>query len=396
MISHSVRKDGRMATPVLDDVRAMREKIRSTVPTMDEARRLDDGVVDELRRLGVYEMVLPTSLGGPGCTPIEQFAVLEELTVADASVGWCAMIGADTGYYPGFLDDDAMAALYPRRGLITAGKAAPNGKAQRCADGWSVSGRWDFCSGSSHADRFVGGVTLLDESGDQLVDEVGFPVMRVAYLPTDAVRIKDTWDTIGLRGTASNDYSVKNAVVPDNWVFDVTAPMVRTDQAIYRLPWWFLVKVSAVHTGIARRAIDEAVHAAENKMLFPEFVSLIDRPGTLETIARAEATARSARAFVLDEMARLWQACLDDGDRSKEAAAPLRLAMVNAAEVACDVARSMADLLTTTSIKTGSVHARLAADAAVANTHVSVGHRSWTPLGARLTGRSPGGATIYI
>jgi alkylation response protein AidB-like acyl-CoA dehydrogenase len=65
---------------------------------------------------------------------------------------------------------------------------------------------------------------------------------------------------------------------------------------------WFIVKHAGNTTALARRAIDEAIAAAETKMVMPQRQLLIDHPGTLEAIARAEAVARSARAFVVAEI----------------------------------------------------------------------------------------------
>ena len=380
---------------ILQAANSLRGAVREAVPEMQAARRLSPGIVDGMRAAGVFDMALPQSLGGPGLTPFEQFEVLEALTYSDASVGWCAMIGADSGYLPGFLDDETFRGLYPIRNLVTAGKVAPSGKAVRTRNGWRVTGRWDFGSGSTHAERFTGGVFLCDESGEVIADAKGRPTVRVAHLPREQVTVHDTWNTIGMRATASNDYEVTDAEVPEQWVYDAFGPM-RRDDVLYRMPWWFLVKHSGVLTALARRAIDEAVAAASTKMLFPERVLLIDRPGTFEAIAQAEAAARSARAFLVAEIDRVWDACCNDGDLSRDATAALRLAMVHASQVAVDVTRAMFDLLTTTSIRADSVFAQLVADAAVANTHVATNHRSWAPLGARLTGRPGGGATVFI
>ena len=381
-------------TSILQSAQNLQPSIRAEVSTMQAERRLTESVVSGMRQAGIFDMALPRSLGGPGLTPLEQFEVLESLTYADASVGWCAMIGADSGYLPGFLDDATLADLYPSRNLVTAGKVAPGGKAIRASDGWRVTGRWDFGSGSSHADRFIGGVFLCDEDGELLTDN-GRPMVRAAHLPRSNVVVHDTWNTIGMRATASNDYEVIDTLVPASWVYDPFGPM-RRDDVLYRMPWWFLVKHAGVLTGLARRAIDEGIAAATGKMLFPERVLLIDRPGTLEVIAQAEASARSARAFVTTEIERVWEACGNDGDLSRDATAPLRLAMIHASTVAVEVTRAMFDLLTTTSITAGSVFAQLVADAAVANTHVATSHRNWMPLGARLVGRPVAGPTVFV
>ncbi len=121
-----------------------------------------------------------------------------------------------------------------------------------------------------------------------------------------------------------------------------------------------------------------------------------DDPLYRQTLARAEAMTRSARALLVAEIERVWQACVEGGDLSLDVTAPLRLAIVNAATVAADVTRSMFDLMTTTAIKADSVFAQLVADASVAKTHVVHSHRNWAPLGARLSGRPIEGPTVFI
>ena len=129
---------------------------------------------------------------------------------------------------------------------------------------------------------------------------------RWSALPTfrrDQVVVDDTWNVVGLRATGSNEYQVADVLIPDRWVFDPFGPM-RRDDPLYRMPSWFVIKHAGIHTALARRAVDEAIAACETKLILPDSVQLIDRPATLEAIARAEAAARSARAFVTDEIAR--------------------------------------------------------------------------------------------
>ena len=102
--------------------------------------------------------------------------------------------------------------------LLTAGQIYPVGQAVRVDGGYRVSGRWQFGSGSLHADRIVGGCLVLVD-GAPVMGERGLPEMLVAWLPRDDVTIHDTWHTTGLAGSGSNDYSVTDAFVPDGHVF---------------------------------------------------------------------------------------------------------------------------------------------------------------------------------
>ena len=384
-----------MTTSIGERVAALHEQIRDEAPRIAIDRRLPAPLVDDLRSTGVFDVARPAAWGGAELDPLTQYDVFEGVAVADASVGWCAMIGADSGYYPAFLDDTVGRDLYPGPGLVTAGATGPGPTvATKEGDGWRVDGQWSFGSGSTHADLFVGGVFLHESDGTPLVDAEGLPVWRTAFLPRDSVEVLDTWDTVGLRGTASNDYRCEPVFVPDEHLFDVFGE-TRRDEPLYRLPWWFVVKVTPVCTGIARHAIDEAVAIAEGKTLLPELTSLLERPGTAATIARAEGRLRAARAFVLDEMATVWEACCSGGDLSRSATVGLRLAMTQAAHDSLEVTRQMVDLVTTAAIGADSTLARLHADATVAATHLAHNHRAWEPLGRRLLDL-PLGQTAYI
>jgi alkylation response protein AidB-like acyl-CoA dehydrogenase len=390
-----VTPDQTVPPTVSERAAALDDRIRTDAAAIADERRLPSDLVDQMRDAGVFDMALPRQWGGPELDPITQFEVLEGLAEADPSVAWCAGIGADSGYYQAFFDDEIARELFPHPGIVTAGATAPGSTtAIPERGGWRVSGRWSFGSGSTHADRFVGGIVLQSDGGEVLLDEDGVPRWRTAFLPAEQVDVHDTWDTVGLRGTASNDYSVSDVFVPDEHLFDPFGPMPRSEP-LYHLPWMFIVKITPVCTGAARRAIDEAIAIAEGKLVLPEMAMLVDRPGTAEEIARAEGRLRASRAFVLDELGTVWDHCLAGDDLPPERTAGLRLAMAQAAHDTLAVTRAMADLVTTSSIPSTSVIARLLADVTVASTHLVHNHRTWDPLGRRLLGLDLG-RTAYI
>ena len=80
---------------------------------IEQARRLPNDVVDVLTKTGVFRMNMPTSWNGPQATSPEQVEIIENLSIGDASVGWCAMIGSDSGIYSGYLDNQTARDLYP-------------------------------------------------------------------------------------------------------------------------------------------------------------------------------------------------------------------------------------------------------------------------------------------
>jgi 3-hydroxy-9,10-secoandrosta-1,3,5(10)-triene-9,17-dione monooxygenase len=103
--------------------------------------------------------------------------------------------------------------------------------------GFRFTGRWSFSSGCDHASWvFLGGLVLGDD---------GNPVdFRTFLLPLEDYKIEDVWDTVGLRGTGSNDIVVDDVFVPEHrsLSFNDTSRCVCPGQEanpapLYRIPF---------------------------------------------------------------------------------------------------------------------------------------------------------------
>ena len=114
---------------------------------------------------------------------------------------------------------------------------APTGKAKLTDGGYQLNGRWSFSSGCDHASWVLLGGIVTDDAG-QPVDFCTF------LLPAGDYTIDDVWDTVGLRGTGSNDIVVDNAFVPRHRALSFTGVtkiacpghQVNTG-ALYRIPF---------------------------------------------------------------------------------------------------------------------------------------------------------------
>ena len=95
-----------------------------------------------------FRMPMPAVWGGPELPVVDQLLVIEELSYADGAAGWCAMIGCDSGYYSGMLEDSVARDIWDDLDLVTAGQTAPTGRAVRDGDGWRVTGRFRSAAGA--------------------------------------------------------------------------------------------------------------------------------------------------------------------------------------------------------------------------------------------------------
>lgn len=375
------------AQKITGDLREASARIRAE-------RRLPDDVVELLRDTGVFGMAVPEAWGGPELDPLTQLDVVETISHADAAAGWCCMIGADTGYYGAFLDDAVGRATFGDTSLITAGMTGPgNAKAVRDGDGWRVTGRWSFGSGSTHADRIVGGAFLHEPDGSMVATDDVIPEFRTFVLPVDQVELHDTWFTTGLEGSGSGDYSVDGVHVPDELCFHPLRPTKR-DENLYRLPWWFIVKLAGVPLGIGRRAIDEVQGIAETKLVMPDFVMLRDRPMTHVEIAKAEAAVASAKAYVIDAIGSVWETTAAGDDPSPRQRASLRLAMTNCGVAAHDAVKRCYDLAGTTAINAACPLDGLLRDIVTVQQHLVMNQRTYEAIGRVLTGVETSGLMI--
>ena len=228
---------------------ALGPMIEAAADEIDAQRCLPDRVVEALRAAGVFRVAFPRTWGGPEMPILEQVKLVESLAYHDASTVWVAMICSDSGHYAGRVDDAVARELYPSMDLLTAGQIYPVGQAVKVDGGHRVTGRWQFGSGSLHAERIVGGCLVMVD-GAPVMGDGGLPEMMVVWLPRDEVTIHDTWHTTGLTGSGSNDYSVTDAFIPDGHSFSPLQPGVRSEP-LYRYRGFFFANLAAVALGCA-------------------------------------------------------------------------------------------------------------------------------------------------
>ena len=130
------------------------------------------------------------------------------LAEGDMSVGWIYGVIGVHNWQIALFDDRAGRDVFESdTSTIIASTYMPKGKTTPVEGGYTFSGRWQFSSGSYHAQWFfLGG--QFPGGGE------GIPSMGTFLIPRADVEIIDTWDTSGLKATGSHDVVVKDAFVP--------------------------------------------------------------------------------------------------------------------------------------------------------------------------------------
>jgi alkylation response protein AidB-like acyl-CoA dehydrogenase len=94
------------------------------------------------------------------------------------------------------------------------------------------------------------------------------PKIVHAVMPRDTAgyRIVETWDTLGMRATASQDTVLEGAIVPDRHVIRVTKPgFAGADDFILTIFGRFEPTIANIYIGLAERARDLAIERIKKK-----------------------------------------------------------------------------------------------------------------------------------
>ncbi|HXT79984.1 MAG TPA: acyl-CoA dehydrogenase family protein [Acetobacteraceae bacterium] len=283
---------------------------------LEQGRRIPPSLAEAMKDAGIFGMVMPHAWGGPELDPLTQYRIIETLAMADGSVGWCAMIGCDSGYISAFLDQDVARAMYPDIRVATAAAATPTGKAFRVPGGYRVEGRFPFASGCQHSQWIWAGCTVI-EDGTPRTDANGVPETRQCFLNlASQCEILDTWYTTGLCGTGSNDILVRETFVPEERTFSFQDPaLVKRPGPLHAFPFLFIGKGPAAALGIARHALDALMEDAGKRSARRYTIGERLEPPKLlrddvfvqEAVGRADTLLASVRGYYYDLSDDLWE-----------------------------------------------------------------------------------------
>ncbi len=368
--------------PVLTRAREIAELARGMADQIDSGRRLPPELVEALRDSGLLRAGAPIEAGALELPAGTALRCAEEVARGDASAGWCVSIGITATLLVAYLPPQSRDELFGGGRGLAAGVWAPQGKATRVPGGVVVSGRWAFCSGITHADVLFAGCVLDDKPA-------------VVALPTEQLRILDTWHTLGLRGTGSHDTVAEEVFVPDERVLSIfDGPVI--DRPLYRFPpfGFFAACITAAAMGNARAAIDNFLELADTKKGVAASRTLAQRSTIQVAVATADSALEAARAGYYQAIESAWQEAEDGPSVSLAARTRLRLAATHGARVSADVVRSMYDLAGGSAIYDGAPLQRRLRDAFTATAHFQVNEASRELPGRILLGQASEAAML--
>lgn len=344
---------------------------RELAAETEAGRRLPDALLSQLRSSGLMNAGAPREVGGLELPPGELLRHAAAIAAGDASAGWCVSIAATSSLLAGYLEPDGREELFGDPCGIAAGIFAPRGTAQPVKGGFTVNGRWAYCSGISHAGVLFAGCLVKSGSGS---DEESRPLPITVGIPREELEVLDTWHTLGLRGTASHDAVATELFVPARRTFSLfDGP--RVARPLYRFPvfGYFALSVAAAALGNARGAIADFCELAKVKIGQGSARTLAERSTTHAALADAEASLAAAEALFDRSIEVAWEAARGELPVPVTLRNGLRVAATHAARTGASVVSALFGLAGGPVVYDGSALQRRFRDAHTAAAHFQIG-----------------------
>lgn len=326
--------------------------VRAAAEQIEADRELPRPVFEALADAGLFLQLVPRSVGGPQVDLPTYARVLETIARADASTAWALNQGTVFGTFAACLAPAVAREIWletPR--AVVANTPQPVGIATPVPGGYRVNGRMGFSTGCRHAAWFAAVCRVVADGQVRLLPN-GQPESRCCLIPAAEVRIEDTWDVRGLRGTGTHHFVAEDVFVPAErseqyWVAppDPPAPLYRLNR-----PSIYAIGDASAALGVAHSAVEAFLALAQDKTPYRSTTPLREQALAQQHVGRAMGLVRSGRALLTEAVGELWAALETTGEASKDLRAGLRLATTQAIRSAVDAVDAVYDVAGATAI----------------------------------------------
>ena len=363
-----------ITTSAPERARALQPLLDAHGAEMDRRREVTPEVVQALVEADMLRLLLARSLGGQEIHLVEYAKTIEALGYSDASVGWFInQSNVSSATSAAAMPHDAALAIWgnPANGLAWGARHSGS-KAIKVDGGYRLTGSWSFASGGRHTTWLGAHSAIQNPDGTPHVRHGGRADDRSFVFLRSEAKIIDDWQVLGLRGTGSDSYSVKNLFVPDERAPARDAIEERREPGpLYVLGSTLLYATgfSNVTLGIARRLFESFVELARGKHSRASPNAMAINNAIQREIGLFEARLSAARAFIHEAAREAYEAAAA-GKLTLDHRIRLRLATTHGMNEATDVSVACYRGAGTTAIMNSAPFERRFRDAMSASQHL--------------------------
>ncbi|MFT7599196.1 MAG: 3-hydroxy-9,10-secoandrosta-1,3,5(10)-triene-9,17-dione monooxygenase [Acidimicrobiales bacterium] len=184
--------------------------LRANAVESERLRMLAPASVEAMHGAGLWRVLTPSTHGGDEAGLRAQVDSSFLVSAADSAAGWVHMVSNAHVWMAGNFPAECQSEVFgDGPDVRIPGTLAAQGRATKVDDGWRLNGRWQFASGIDH-----GNWVLVGAVADVLADSPSRALHLI--VPKADLVVDDTWYTLGLRGSGSNDIVAEDVLVPEH------------------------------------------------------------------------------------------------------------------------------------------------------------------------------------
>jgi indole-3-acetate monooxygenase len=335
-------KTGRSTADYLARVKALAPALKASAAEIDKRRELPAAIVDKFVDGGFFRLLLPRSLGGAELLPADYVPIIEAIAEIDASAAWCLNQNAGCSMTAAYFAPEVAKDIFGGpRGILAWGPGP--GEARVVAGGYNVTAQWAFASGSHHASWLGCHVPVVEANGQPRLEPDGTPTVRTIVFPKAETKFTDIWHTIGLRGTGSDQYTVKDLFVPEAYSLQSIArnsPDKRREPGLlycFSSLSLYAAGFAGVAMGCARSTLNSFIELARDKIPRGARVTMRNNNVVQRDAALAEARLSSAYGYLIRSLEDITEAVRVRGHITLDERMTIRLAATFCIHTALEV-----------------------------------------------------------
>ena len=297
---------------VLDRIRELAPLLRERAVAAEEARRLPDESVKELKETGLVRLLQPKRFGGFEADPRLFYESLFTVAAACGSTGWVSgVVGVHPWQIALFPDQVQHEVWDDDPDTWVSSSYMPGGRMTPAEGGYVLNGRWSFSSGCDHCQWAILGV-MLDRG------EGSAPEMWNVLIPRTEYRIEDVWNVMGLCGTGSNDIIVEDLFVPAHRTINLVkmfgweSPGLEVNTSpLYRMPFgtMFSNAITGAIIGMAEGILAENLEYTKARVS-KSWGKATDDPYTVAALGRAASEVDACRTQLVRNIGDMYDTVL--------------------------------------------------------------------------------------
>lgn len=295
------------------------ERAKMLVPTLrsraiecQQLRRVPDQTIKDFEDAGFFRVLQNSQYGGYEYSPVTLFQILQILASGCPSSSWALMVIAVHNLELEFMDQRCSEEVWGEDPNVRISSSyVPFGKVEPADEGFKLSGRWHYSSGSDHCQwALLGGMVNVGAAS---------PEWKAFLIPRSDYDIdQDSWKVFGLAGTGSKDIVLKGEIfvpeyrshtfVPARGLPTPTKPGHLPTNFKFPFDLVFRYAVGSVNLGMAMGALDVFRDQMRSRVSHFDAKELVkNSPWVGHRVGHADIKVACAKALIEADFAEMRQ-----------------------------------------------------------------------------------------